>query len=337
MKVVFIVSGELAVADGRPTSPQAGIRYRALRPTEHLPALGWHAGVTADQSLDAARAHRTFTGQDVVVLSGPLNPVTERLLQTARALGARTIIDVCDNHFVGSRLAELYRTLCGTADQVTASTPEMAEEIHVHTGRRAAVIPDPVEGARGTPEFAPHGDRLRVLWFGGTMNLDTLPALVTAAAAVARVRPVDMTLLTADHPAVRALLDGLPAGVTGRLAPWTPGALEPALRDCDVVVLPSGTRVNKRVKSANRLTEALWGGRWVVAHPQPSFLRWAEVAAVDHDLAGALLRSLARPEEVRQRIAAAQERIAAELQPAAVAARWSELFVGLLARGLPRR
>lgn len=337
MKAAYVVFGPVQAVAGRVTSPYAGVRYRALLPAAHLGSLGWESGIVAvDRAVDAGWARQALAGADVVVISCPLDADAEILMATARRLGARAVLDVCDNPFAGSRLAGSYARLCRDADRVTAASAALAEVVEVHTGRRALVIPDPVEGPPGVPRAPAADGPLRVLWFGGAMNLDTLPALGPALAPVAVARAVELTLLTVDHPAARGALAALPPGVAGRLLPWEPDALWPALAACDVVLLPSDPGPLKRVKSANRLTEALWAGRWVVAHPLPSFREWAGTAAVAEDLAAALTASLERPQDILERIARGQRRIAAELVPSAAATRWAALFGEVAGIGLTR-
>jgi len=336
MRIAYAVFGQVTVANGRPNSPQASIRYRVLRPAEPMARRGWNVNVAAiDPETPLAQAQAVLAERDIVVLSSPLNPVAERLQAMARSYGARTVLDICDNHFAGSALEASYRALCRDAHCVTVPTPELAEAVHTATGRRAEIIPDPVEGPRGTPCFPKDASPLRVLWFGGMTNLDTLPGVGRALAPVAALRPVALTLVTANHPDVRAFLSALPPGIAGRLVPWSPEALWIALAECHAVVLPSVDHPLKRGKSANRLTEALWAGRWVVAHPLPAFGAWSDTAGVAEDLGQALLWGLAHPDAVLHRIAAAQERIARTLSTEAVSARWAALFEEVAGRGVP--
>ena len=337
MRIVYVVFGQVTVADGRAEAPHASVRYRVLRPAEPMARHGWTVTIlTINPQTPLAQAHTALDGCDLAVLSSPLSPVAERLQAMARSYGARTVLDICDNHFTGSALEASYRVLCRDAHGVIAPTSELAETVHAATGRYADVIPDPVEGHRGVPSFPTDASPLRMLWFGGSTNLDTLPGVVHALSPIAATRPVALTLVTAPHPDIRAFLAALPPNFAGQLVPWSPEALWTALAKSHAVILPSLDHPLKRGKSANRLTEALWAGRWVVAHPLPAYAAWSDTAGVANDLGQALLWGLAHPNIVLRHIAAAQERIAQTLSIETISAQWMALFKDVVGRGVPR-
>jgi glycosyltransferase involved in cell wall biosynthesis len=79
-------------------------------------------------------------------------------------------------------------------------------------------------------------------------------------------------------------------------------------------------------KSANRIVEALWAGRFVVAHPIPSYLEFADYAWLGADLAEGISWVMRNQESIAGRIRAAQDRIAAAYSPDSIAAQWERIL-----------
>jgi glycosyltransferase involved in cell wall biosynthesis len=79
-------------------------------------------------------------------------------------------------------------------------------------------------------------------------------------------------------------------------------------------------------KSANRIVEALWAGRFVVAHPIPSYLEFADCAWLGADVADGIAWVLQNQESIAGRIRAAQDRIAAVYSPDRIAAQWEQIL-----------
>ncbi len=63
----------------------------------------------------------------------------------------------------------------------------------------------------------------------------------------------------------------------------------------------------KRVKSANRLTGALWAGRAVFAHPVPSYLEFIDHAWISEDLFSGIAAALRDPQRAERQIRGGQE------------------------------
>src|SRR6185436_10020953 len=186
-----------------------------------------------------------------------LAPLVLELMASLRSCGVRVIADFCDDHFSHPVLGPPYRALANSADALVASTEGLAEVLRGQAPAPVSVVTDPVEGERGTPRAS--GRRPpRLLWFGHPSNLDTLDFGLTQLAAPAQ--ELALTLMTAP---------GFGAESMGfRFRPWSVVALFEELRECDAVIIPSNPHdPRKAVKSPNRFTEALWAGRFVIAHP----------------------------------------------------------------------
>ena len=116
-------------------------------------------------------------------------------------------------------------------------------------------------------------------------------------------------------------------GLGDRVRPWSTGALFEELAQCDAAVLPSIPEdPRKAVKSPNRFTEALWAGRFVLAHPLPAYEALAAFGWVGEDLGEGLAWLAAHFEQARERIRAGQDWIEQHCSRAAVGRAWQALI-----------
>lgn len=317
--------------DGSLTAGLASVRYRVLAPIYALDrlGLGWgHKIITVpdgstpppdDEALDA----------DLLVFSKSLVPANADLVRRAQARGVPVIFDICDNHYETRGLSEHYREMSGLADQMVCNTREMARVAEPFCTRPPVVIEDPFEGRRGAPAFAP-GERLKVLWFGHRLNLDSLQAATGELVSWSRGRPVDVHVLTELNPQLVAAC----AKATAELGPafsmsceaWSQEAQRRALADCDLVVIPSLQTAAKQVKSANRVVETLWAGRPVVAHPVPAYQPFARWTPVTANLTRGLVWLEQNRAAVPGLIAEAQAYIEAHHAPDVLARQWEQVL-----------
>lgn len=329
MKVTWVtMAAPVQREDGTLTSDLASLRYRVLSPIFALPPTYGHQ--IAPLSSDSAPAAREAAlNADVIVFSKSFDAANEQLAEQARARGVAVVVDVCDHHYDHPVHGPHYRRLTALADQVVCSTDAMRDVARAYASAPPVVIQDPYEGTRQPPRFAP-GERLRLLWFGHPSNLDSLQVAVNDLGAYAARRPVDLHLLTSP-------VDGLAqfcAGLNQRFGPglkvtseaWSQAALVRALADCDAVVIPTLRVAQKAVKSANRLVDALWAGRPVVAQPMPAYQPFAAWTPIRPQLSEGLAALEADPAGWTARIAAAQDYIAATHSPAALGQLWDRVL-----------
>lgn len=334
LKFAFVTGGQIVQSNGRLSSPLASARYRVILPAEQLARSGHPIELMTAAPANFLQVNaQALAGVDAVVISkvDPRGwPAVMRQLQQS---GRRVVVDVCDNDFDSLEIAVEFTALVRDASQLVAATTAMAEVIAQRTGRQADVVSDPVEGPRGEPRFEPRWPALRCLWFGHHTNLDSLlQSLEQLRPALARM-PIDLRVLTTPVNDAEQAAARLSAPFGGRLslsfAPWSVDATWDELKQCDVVLLPSLQHQGKMVKSPNRLLEALWAGRPVVAHPIPAYAHWQDEAFVGTDLSAQLERLFgAAATDVLQRIAAAQRRIAAGNSPYAIGRRWAQCLAG---------
>jgi hypothetical protein len=299
------------------TADHASTRYRLLLPAQAI------AGSKVTY-LGSAANRRTllerFAGAEAVVLGKVVDPslgrVALEVLEQLRTTGVRVVVDFSDDHFDDAALGPIYRALASAADAVVAATPGLAETLRDHTAVPVTAITDPVEGKRGEARESVRRPP-RLLWFGHPNNLRTLafgmPQIERCCA------DAQVTLMTApgaetDSPSVR-------------VRAWSLEGLFEELRDCDAVIIPSDPHdPRKAVKSPNRFTESLWAGRFVLAHPLPSYQPLGPFGWVGEDLGEGLAWLLDNPGAAAARVRAGQAAVAERFSPQAIGRAWQSVL-----------
>jgi glycosyltransferase involved in cell wall biosynthesis len=210
----------------------------------------------------------------------------------------------------------------------------MGELMSSHTAHHPLLIEDAILGTMAKPAFAPDS-RIELLWFGHSINFPYLKARLGDLAQLNARKSCRLTVMTQDEFGIRQWTENirrtLGHGLEARFIPWSLEALPIALRECDLVVLPSDpSDPLKAGASANRLAEALNAGRLPVASPLPSYVPFSEGAWVGQDLVQGIEWALANPGEVLARIRRGQAMVAERFSAATVGRRWRELFESLL-------
>jgi hypothetical protein len=316
------------------TSDVASARYRLTIPARALQDLECDSAVIDASAATDYRGVLKRCGQtDLAILGKLVAPPDKfvlrspRVLEFARALqraGVRVVADFSDDGFREPVRGPYFRGLANVADALVASTDGLAAILREEARAPVSVVTDPVEGRRGEPRV-PSSPPLRLLWYGHHTNLDTLPLGMPQLAAIASRIPLVITLITSEGAEARervSELKRLPQ-TTCSFMPWTPLAVFDALKESDAVFIPSAPDERRRaVKSPNRFTEAIWAGRFAVAHPLPAYRAFADFGWVGDDLGVGLEWLLQNPASALERIRAGQAFIEAELVPSAIATRW---------------
>lgn len=322
-------------------------------PARALGRLGYDARVVsvAPEIAPAAQAARqakriVFGEMFRTVESGWAGPIAayRELLKEISNLQDRVVFAIADDHFADPEFAAFYREVLRDCLAVAVVSRTLAETVSRFTARPVIVAPEPVEGARGTPQAiaarrlaAPlqwlagriglpmdHW-RVRLLWFGYPQNLppllDLLPALEKSAAEY----PLLLTCITSQAPQFK------PTDEASRLriqfVRWSPLVMDGAIAASDLVLIPSDYKNPvKQAKSPNRLIAGLHGGRFVVAHPLAAYAPYAQFAWIGEDLCAGLRWAITHPREVVERIARGQAYIDERHSPEAVARFWLDLF-----------
>ena len=310
MRVVWVSFAPLRKTPTGFTADVASVRYRITLPAAVVP------GSKLTQIVPGANRRtllERFAGADAVVFGKLFDPaLAETALELIAALRGRRVkvlADYSDDNFAHPVLGPVYRALANAADLLIASTDGLAEVLRAEAPVPVHVVTDPVEGKRGDPRTAPRRP-VRLLWFGHPTNLDTLKL------GLPQIRlPFELTLVTAPGTGIEAM--------GHRFRPWSTHAVFEELRECDAVIIPSDPHnPRKIVKSPNRFTESLWAGRFVIAHPLPSYEPLAEFGWVGEDLGKGLAWLLEHPDAAAARVRTGQDAVAARFSPQAIGRAW---------------
>lgn len=327
-------------------------RYRARIPAEGLRSEGADARVlTVEQALSDPAS---LGGPGVVVLQKlmPAEPYIARyqdLLQRVDP-ACRLVFDLNDDHFHQPPFARFYEAARPRARGWVASTEQMARRLRTALGVRPELVPDPYEGEIAAPR-APLGwlagtmmaalDRvlkdgvqtahIRLLWFGYPSNLGGLQDALEDLAAAAQVAALHIDCVTRREPAVEewaaAMNTLLAPRVQLQLHGWSPETMKQRLAACDLVIIPARLEEpGKLAKSANRLLEGLVAGKFVVAHPVPSYLEFQQHAWIGERLSEGIAWAAQHPREAVRRIRSGQRLAMEKYSPRAVARRWGEVL-----------
>ena len=221
------------------------------------------------------------------------------------------------------RLAE-HCTLVVPCDALRAALAPRAR-------RGIAVIEDPYESIAAQPVRAARSTPRRLCWFGnlGELNAGHLEQALRAVALGTDGQGLHVQLVTAE--ASRPLVERVAQAVTDAnprctvtFMPWSLAATRAAIDASDFVLLPQDhASAWGRVKSHNRLVEAIRGGRLAIASPIPAYQELAQYAWVGEPLAVGLRWAEEHPDEAVQRVTAGQGYLETRFSPSVVAQKWA--------------
>lgn len=217
---------------------------------------------------------------------------------------------------------------------ITVPCAALRETLQPHARHPVHIIEDPYESPRlGVPRV-PAGVGLRLCWFGNIVSaneqhlVDTLLDLATRLPR----RPVTLDFVTSRQYAgfAATLAERIRAvnpEFSVRFIEWSQQATWQSIDDCDLVLLPQDHRSEwGKVKSHNRLVEAIRGGRLAIASPIDAYLEMREYAWVGEDLVAGIDWAIANPQAAMARIVAGQRYIESRFSPQAVGRSWRALM-----------
>ena len=310
MRVVWVSFAPLRKTPAGFTSDLASVRYRITLPAAAV------AGSRVTQLVPGTNRRtllERFAGADVVVFGKLFDPalaeLTLEIIAALRGRGVKVIVDYSDDNFAHPAVGPAYRALANAADLLVASTNGLAEVLRAEAAVPVQVVTDPVEGKRGEPRSATRRP-VQLLWFGHPLNLDTLELGLPQITL-----PFELTLISAPGSGAEAM--------GHRFRAWSAQAVFEELRECDAVIIPSDAHnPRKIVKSPNRFTESLWAGRFVIAHPLPSYEQLAAYGWVGEDLGDGLAWLVENPEAATARVQAGQRVVEEHFSPQAIGRAW---------------
>lgn len=267
----------------------------------------------------------------------------EQLLAALIERKSRVIVDVCDNYFLGPA-AEPMKRMISKASAVVANSAATADLILENTGALAEVIGDPAETqwSDPLPRFTSrslldvikrrHHDPVHLLWFGGPLrSFEPLLKLLPAISDLSKQRPIHLNLVSAAFSEITQTVDNInrigSLNLRAEFTAWNRQALQSALLKSDLVLLPGDSRDPSRTgASANRLIDAIWAGRYVVASGIPSYWEFHQAASIGDDIIDNLVWALKNPRNLQARIKIGQSIIRKKYSPDAIGHAWQTVL-----------
>ena len=172
---------------------------------------------------------------------------------------------------------------------------------------------------------------LKLVWYGNENNIVALIRWVEWLAATWTEMPLEVQIVTRPVSKIQEWVQTFSRGSAGKvrvqLVEWSEEVQWRCVEASDVVLVPSDPAdPAKAVKTANRLTDALCAGRYVVASPIPAYQPFADVADLGDNPVLALHAYLGNPGAARERVARGQLAVERECGEAATAVRWLDVF-----------
>jgi hypothetical protein len=301
------------------TREQSSARLRCYQPIDYLRSAGWQC-----ELFDRTQMHR----YRVVIFQKSYTPEDLDIAAHLRGLGARTVFDLCDNHFVGpAERAERLRRMVDSVDTVTVSTAELAEAIN----RPCTVIDDALDCVEPTRwpalrRWWPRRGTLRLAWFGNAGQDDPPFGLIDLARIRPRLealharRPIRVTVISNS----RAQFDRHLSGVRFPIEyhDWENRGYQSILQRQDLCLIPISPNPYTLCKSVNRLALALMLGLPVIADPIPSYEELRPFAVIG-DWETGLTDYVNDRRRQRRDVRLGQSYLRAKFTPSRVVEQWS--------------
>ncbi len=357
MNIVWLESGLVTESAQGPSSPHAGVRYRALPAMRAMSELGHAARIVPVFAF--ASVDELFAGDvDLLVCSRVVPPAPGAFVETAnryiacaqraRSSGIGVVVDANDRHWEVPESRAMLQQLMAQAGVVVAGSTSLAALLGGMTRAAIRVIGDPYELAEGAPQFAPPGSKrafalsgllgrlagtrspgrpVQLLWFGHPTNLGPILALVPQLSPLIGDWSIALHIVSAAGCGAEEVCEEVSGNfspqLSARFTEWSPAAVAAALEACDLVVIPSEVDAPANLgKTANRMIESIRRGRFAVANPLPSYVEFERYAWVGDSLTEGIAWALRHPGAVRRRIVHGQEHVARHHSPQAIGRLW---------------
>lgn len=357
MLIHWIVDGIKGDAVNGFTSPLASNRYRVIIPAAQLRREG-HTVVFFPMS-DWAPNRPGAPSPDVCVI-GKLLPNNdprrfERLalqvldgITDSAARGVTTVADFSDDHFENPQVGAYWRALAAQAGICTAGSDVLAQTVQRHSQGPVVTVADPLaspqaasrvfQNTKGLSAWAQKllgggksGHRLKLVWYGNNGNWPSMQRWADALGEYSASQSMLLWIVTRPNATIENYIQRFNAkhspGALMELVPWEEATQWSIVDDADVVLVPSDLSASaKTAKSANRLTDALNAGRYVVASPIPAYEVFRPYVSLTDDPVQAIRDYLAQPTKSMEKLAAGQVAVRTLHDAAQVATEWLRAF-----------
>ncbi len=357
MLIYWLVDGIKKDIGGGFTSSLASNRYRAIIPASQLLRDG-HAVELIPMTMSAGELEK-LTPPDVFVVGKLLlnnDPMRfERLalnvldsVASASGRGTTTVADFSDNHFDNHQVGAYWRALAAQADVCTAASDAMAHEVQRHSRGPVFTVVDPLASPASVPRVFRRRQglsawsrqllsgsaslhRLKLVWYGNKVNWPSMKRWAEALGKFAATQPLMIWVVTQPDPIIenyiRHFNERYQPTALMELVAWNESTQWSVVADADVVLLPSDLSTNtKTVKSANRLTDAVNAGRYVVASPIPAYQAFSSYVTLTEDPVEAIREYLAQPAKAFEKLSAGQAVVRSHHSSSQVATQWLRAF-----------
>ena len=358
MLIHWIVDGISGSPDVGFSSSLASNRYRAIAParqlaqeghtTRFLPMNHWSGYSPRDELPDVCLIGKLLPSKD----PSRFARISQQLLSgaaNASAQGVVVVSDISDDHFDNQQVGAYWRTLVSQADICTTGSDVLAQTIREHTTKPVVTVGDPLSSPGGQARVfqrrarvsswvqkilsgnrAPQ--RLKLVWYGNAGNWPAMQVWAETLSNFAHAQPLLIWIITRPDAAIERYVESF--NLKNRpwalmeLVPWEEATQWSAVADADVVLIPSTlTAKTKAAKSANRLTDALHAGRYVVASQIAAYEAYRPYVSLTEDPAKALQDYLADPTGALKRIEQGQVAARTRCSTPQIASEWMRAFL----------
>lgn len=330
------------ITDGVKGSPETGFssslasnRYRAILPAEQLRKDG-HTVQFLEMASWTGRASAANPELPDVCVIGKLLPsneperfqrVGQQILEGAARVSAQGVLvvaDFSDDHFDNPQVGAYWRALAAQAHVCTAGSDTMAQAVRRHTTRQVMTVGDPLaspagqakvfQRRMGLPRWVQKilggqvsSHRLKLAWYGNTGNWPAMQRWAEGLQPLASTQSLLIWVVTRPNPSIERYIENFnqknrPAALM-ELVPWDERTQWSVVADADIVLVPSDTAVKtKAAKSANRLTDALNAGRYVIASPLEAYEVFRPHVSLTDEPTHAIREYLANPQKSLRKV-----------------------------------
>jgi hypothetical protein len=259
---------------------RASHRLRGEVTAGALADLGYDAKILTDSDPHTGRPVLKIEALDKNTIVIFLKGTTVSTIERAKAAGAITVYDLCDNKFDEKKE---YAPCCMTADLVSVNSVQMGISVKENTDRDSTVMPDPYERPKLVPTFDP-GAEIKLLWFGSQASFKFLPLVEVWQRLETEIGNYRYAMISSktDRLLSKMTLRANKGAITGvnfdrlDMHNWTWELQGQLMAECDIVLMPVAVdNYRTDTKSANRVIDSLISGKFVITTPLASYEEFA--------------------------------------------------------------
>lgn len=353
LRISWLVQG---VENNNPSnahSELASNRYRAILPAQAIEDLGHQVNFIAHM-----QGRWVTTPRPDVLMIGKLLPTNDSLqadgfqsmaehvltqIKKAQTEGIVVIADFNDDYFHHPVKGSYWCDLAQTVDCCIASTEPMAELLQKFTNKPIHVIGDPIAAPLYPAKVfqkkkniqqkilrwmgSDPENCLKLVWYGNIVNWPAMEQWINILSDFKKEQLWLLHVITKPHPKILDFIEkfNIKNGHQFfiKFEEWSESGQWKLVKDSDIVLIPSDVNDRaKKVKTSNRLTDALYAGRYVVASPLPAYLPYSKVASLTDNPKYAIEAYLQSPEACLKKIQQGQKMVLERLNSTEIAGLW---------------